>query len=98
MALGSFKHREPPEEVKGSGYVVRSLKAALWAFYNSDSFREGALLAVNLGDDADTTGALYGQTAGAYYGEGDIPKPWRCKFSPTASSSSTSSSAFSGWA
>ncbi len=53
---------------------------------------------MNLGDDADTTGALYGQTAGAYYGEGDIPKPWRCKFSPTASSSSTSSSAFSGWA
>jgi hypothetical protein len=35
------------------GYVVRSLEAALWAFHTSSSFREGALLAANLGDDAD---------------------------------------------
>ena len=76
VASGSFKRREPPE-IKGSGYVVRSLEAALWAFAKSDSFREGALLAVNLGDDADTTGAVYGQLAGAYYGEGGIPEEWR---------------------
>lgn len=78
IALGSFKRREPPE-IEGSGYVVRSLEAALWAFHNGGSFREGALLAVNLGDDADTTGAVYGQLAGAFYGEGGIPKPWRRK-------------------
>ncbi len=78
VALGSFKRREPPE-IRGSGYVVRSLEAALWAFYNGDSFREGALLAVNLGDDADTTGAVYGQLAGAYYGEEGIPASWRRK-------------------
>lgn len=76
VASGSFKRREPPE-IKGSGYVVRSLEAALWAFAKSDSFRQGALLAVNLGDDADTTGAVYGQLAGAYYGEGGIPEEWR---------------------
>ena len=76
VASGSFKRREPPE-IEGSGYVVRSLEAALWAFAKSDSFREGALLAVNLGDDADTTGAVYGQLAGAYYGEGGIPEEWR---------------------
>jgi len=58
-------------------YVVASLEAALWAFHNSDSFQEGCLLAVNLGKDADTTGAIYGQLAGAFYGEKDIPKPWR---------------------
>ncbi len=80
IALGSFKRREPPE-IRGSGYVVRSLEAALWAFHNSGSFREGALLAINLGDDADTTGAVYGQLAGAYYGEGGIPKTWRLKLS-----------------
>lgn len=75
VAKGSFKEHDPPY-IKGSGYVVKSLEAALWAFYNSDSFEEGALLAVNLGDDADTTGAVYGQIAGAYYGVQGIPAHW----------------------
>jgi ADP-ribosylglycohydrolase len=75
IANGSFKQKEPPEII-GSGFVVRSLEAALWAFYRSDSFREGALRAVNLGDDADTTGAIYGQLAGAYYGVNAIPQEW----------------------
>jgi ADP-ribosyl-[dinitrogen reductase] hydrolase len=78
IAQGSFKRRRPPE-IKGTGYVVSSLEAALWAFYRSDSFREGCLLAVNLGDDADTTGAVFGQIAGAYYGESGIPEVWRSK-------------------
>lgn len=78
IATGSFKHRQPPE-IKGTGYVVKSLEAALWAFYHSNSFAEGCLLAVNLGDDADTTGAVYGQLAGAFYGEEGIPKSWREK-------------------
>ena len=75
IAAGSFKHQEPPA-IKGLGYVVKSLEAALWAFHRSSSFREGALLAVNLGDDADTTGAVYGQLAGAYYGDNGIPDAW----------------------
>jgi ADP-ribosylglycohydrolase len=37
------------------------------------------LLAVNLGDDADTTGAVYGQLAGAYYGVDMIPATWHEK-------------------
>ena len=78
IADGSFKIREPPE-IKGTGHVTRALEAALWAFHNSDSFKEGCLLAVNLGDDADTTGAIYGQLAGAYYGEDGIPEEWRSK-------------------
>ena len=76
IAAGSFKTKEPPY-IKGSGYVVESLEAALWAFYRSASFREGALLAVNLGDDADTTGAIYGQLAGAFYGAEGIPAEWK---------------------
>jgi len=75
IANGSFKQKEPPEII-GSGFVMRSLEAALWAFHRSDSFREGALRAVNLGDDADTTGAIYGQLAGAYYGVNAIPRDW----------------------
>jgi ADP-ribosylglycohydrolase len=78
IAAGSFLRREPPE-IKGSGYVVRSLEAALWAFAKSTSFEQGALLAVNLGDDADTTGAVYGQIGGAYYGADGIPERWRSK-------------------
>lgn len=80
IADGSFKRREPPEIV-GSGYAVRSLEAALWAFHRSTDFRSGALLAVNLGDDADTTGAIYGQIAGAHYGVHSIPVSWRQKLS-----------------
>lgn len=76
IVQGSYRHKEPPQ-IQGSGYVVRSLEAALWAFDRSDSFEEGALLAVNLGDDADTTGAVYGQIAGAYYGVEGIPQRWR---------------------
>jgi len=76
IACGSFKEKNPPEIV-GSGYIVESLEAALWAFYRSSDFKEGCLLAVNLGNDADTTGAIYGQIAGAYYGVSDIPELWR---------------------
>ncbi len=78
VARGSFKRREPPI-IQGSGYVVKSLEAALWAFHRSQGFREGCLLAVNLGDDADTTGAVYGQLAGAFYGESGIPAAWRAQ-------------------
>jgi len=80
IACGSFKYREPPE-IKGSGHVVKSLEAALWAFYKSDTFAQGCLKAVNLGDDADTTGAVYGQLAGACYGMQGIPARWSDKIS-----------------
>jgi ADP-ribosyl-[dinitrogen reductase] hydrolase len=76
VARGSFKRRRPPEIV-GSGYVVRSLEAALWAFHTTDDFAAGCLAAANLGDDADTTAAIYGQLAGVYYGLDAIPEDWR---------------------
>jgi len=78
VARGSFKRREPPV-IRGTGYVVESLEAALWAFERSQSFAEGVLLAVNLGEDADTTGAVYGQLAGAFHGETAIPEHWRAR-------------------
>ncbi len=78
VAQGSFKQRNPPD-IAGTGYVVRSMEAALWAFYKSDNFRDGCLLAANLGDDADTTAAIYGQLAGAFYGFSGIPEDWRIK-------------------
>ena len=78
IAAGSFKVKEPPA-IRGTGYVVDALEAALWAFHRSRDFREGTLLAANLGDDADTTAAIYGQLAGAYYGVEGIPAAWRDK-------------------
>jgi ADP-ribosylglycohydrolase len=76
VARGSFRRREPPE-IRGSGYVVKTLEAALWAFNGASDFRQAVLRAVNLGDDADTTGAVCGQLAGACWGEAGIPAAWR---------------------
>jgi ADP-ribosylglycohydrolase len=75
VADGSFQEKDPPK-IRGTGHVVRSLEAALWAFDRASSFREAILLAVNLGDDADTTGAICGQLAGAFYGFEGLPKKW----------------------
>jgi ADP-ribosylglycohydrolase len=75
IACGSFKRKNPPE-IQGTGYVVRSLEAALWSFNNTGSFEAAVLKAANLGDDADTTAAICGQLAGAFYGEPGIPKKW----------------------
>lgn len=75
IARGSFAVKEPPQ-IRGSGYVIHTLEAALWAFHRTDNFRDGALAVVNLGEDADTTGAVYGQIAGAYYGASGVPSEW----------------------
>jgi ADP-ribosyl-[dinitrogen reductase] hydrolase len=63
-------------EVSGTGYSVESLEAALWCFFHTDSFAEAVLAATNLGDDADTTAAIVGQLAGAFYGVQAIPSDW----------------------
>ena len=71
IAQGSFRQKQPPV-IQGSGWVVKSLEASLWAFHDASSFEEAVLRAVNLGDDTDTTGAICGQLAGAYWGESNI--------------------------
>lgn len=63
-------------DVTGSGYCVASLEAALWCFSKHDDFESTILAAANLGDDADTTAAIVGQLAGAYYGVRQIPAAW----------------------
>lgn len=69
-------HTKTRDQIKSSGYVIDTLEAAIWAFHNSTSFEEGVILAANLGDDADTVAAVYGQLAGAYYGELNIDPHW----------------------
>jgi ADP-ribosyl-[dinitrogen reductase] hydrolase len=71
VVVGSY--RDPDTRIVGSGWVKASLEAALWAVDGAASFEEAVLRAVNLGDDADTTGAVAGQIAGARWGESRIP-------------------------
>ena len=68
---GSYKNKSE-DDINSSGYVVHTLEATLWAFYNSNNFKEGLLKAINLGKDSDTIGAIYGSIAGAYYGIDNI--------------------------
>ena len=72
---GSYTRRSPPE-ITGAGHVVHALEAALWAFHQSDSFREGALLAANLGGDSDVVTATYGRWR-RHHGVSAIPGIWR---------------------
>ena len=78
VAQGSFKEKKL-SEIKGTLNILESIEASLWAFNHSSSFAEGALMAVNMGDDADTTAAIFGQLAGAFYGYEAIPIDWRSK-------------------
>lgn len=75
IAEGMWKSKRI-EDVRGSGYAVESLEAAVWCFAQSESFEAAVLAATNLGDDADTTAAIVGQLAGAFYGRRGIPQAW----------------------
>ena len=83
VAAGSFGAKQPPE-IRGTGYVIDALEAALWAFANTDDYASCVLAAANLGDDADTTAAIAGQIAGAYDGLEGIPTAWREKLAMRA--------------
>ena len=75
ISLGDY-FEKAEGQIQGTGYVVQNLEAALWCFWTTETFDEAILKATNLGDDADTTAAVCGQVAGAYYGESGIPKQW----------------------
>lgn len=62
------------DQIKSTGFVRDSLEASLWGLINTNTYLEGLLLVISLGDDTDTIGAIYGQLAGAYYGFNSIPK------------------------
>jgi ADP-ribosyl-[dinitrogen reductase] hydrolase len=80
MATGDFIAKNA-NQIRGNGYCVDSLEAALWCFFNTDTFDAAVLKAANLGDDADTTAAIVGQIAGAFYGVEAIPAHWLARLS-----------------
>ena len=75
IAKGGYRNKSA-DKIRGAGYVVESLEAALWCFLHTDTFESAILKAANLGDDADTTAAICGQLAGAFYGESSIRPKW----------------------
>ena len=75
IADGKYKNKSQ-DQIKSGGYCIETLEAAVWAVYNSSSFSEAVLKAVNLGNDTDSVGAVAGQIAGAIYGFDNIPIEW----------------------
>ena len=78
IARGAWRGKTRAQ-IRSSGYVVDTLEAALWAIGSSENFSEAVLKAVNLGDDADTVGAVTGQIAGAICGYSGIPERWTAR-------------------
>ncbi|MDZ7671942.1 MAG: ADP-ribosylglycohydrolase family protein [Halanaerobiales bacterium] len=72
---GDFKNKDR-KDINSDAFVLNTLEASLWCFYNSDDYESAVKLAVNLGGDTDTTAAVTGQMAGSFYGSSSIPKDW----------------------
>ena len=75
LTFDHFKHL-PESCISSTGYVIHTLEASLWSLFNHDNFADALLAVVNLGDDADTTGAVTGAMAGLLYGSDPIPRAW----------------------
>lgn len=69
-----YELEEP--EIASSGYVLDTLEASLWCLFKANSYEETVIMAVNLGKDTDTTGAVAGGLAGLLYDFESIPKKW----------------------
>ena len=76
--------RFKPWPGQSSGYIVHTVQTIFDGFFNTGSFEDCLVRVVNRGGDADTTGALAGQLAGALYGVQGIPTRWLKKLDPTA--------------
>ncbi|HKL12397.1 MAG TPA: ADP-ribosylglycohydrolase family protein [Halanaerobiales bacterium] len=72
---GDYKNKTK-DQINSDGFVLNTIEASLWAFYNSKSFEEAVTIAINLGGDTDTIAAVTGQMAGAFYGSSEIPDEW----------------------
>ena len=76
IMMGSWRGK-PRSEIRASGYVAHTLEAAIWSVGRTADFQAAVLSAANLGEDADTTGAVAGQLAGALYGISRMPERWK---------------------
>lgn len=75
LSYEEFKNIEL-KDIRSTGYVIDTLEASLWCIFNTTSYKDAVLKAVNLGDDTDTVGAITGGLAGIIYGYDTIPSKW----------------------
>ena len=75
LSYEEFKNIEL-KDIRSTGYVIDTLEASLWCIFNTTSYKNAVLKAVNLGDDANTVGAITGGLAGIIYGYDTIPSKW----------------------
>jgi ADP-ribosyl-[dinitrogen reductase] hydrolase len=78
LLKGLYKNKKRGQ-IRSDNQIVHCLEAALWAFYSTDNFEDGCILAINLGLSSNAIGAIYGQLAGIYYGFTQIPQRWLTK-------------------
>ncbi len=64
------------DEIKSSGFIVHTLEAVLWVVLNTNNFKDSIVLAINLGEDTDTIGAITGSITGVKYGFENMPAEW----------------------
>ena len=64
------------KDIHSTEYVIDTLEASLWCIFNTTNYKDAVLKAVNLGDDANTVGAITGGLAGIIYGYDTIPPEW----------------------
>lgn len=77
LAAADERYRYDRRRVENpGGYLVETLTAVFQALFATDSFESALIDVVNRGGDADTTGAILGMIAGAFYGLHAIPKRW----------------------
>jgi len=65
-----------PYRGQASGYIVETIQTVLHFLFSTGSFEACLVAVVNQGGDADTTGAIAGAIAGAYYGPEELPARW----------------------
>lgn len=81
--IGEFPvFRFTPYPGRAGGFIVDTVQTVLHHFFSTDSFEACVIETVNRGEDADTTGALAGMLAGAFYGLGAIPERWLDRLDP----------------
>lgn len=77
----------PEYQIRGTGFVTDSLRAGMWCFFKTETYKDCVIKAVELGEDTDTTAAIAGGLAGIYYGVGGkkgIPYKWIAKIARRA--------------
>jgi ADP-ribosyl-[dinitrogen reductase] hydrolase len=67
---------------QAGAYVVETLQTVFHFLFTTAAFDECLTGVVNQGGDADTTGAIAGMIAGAFYGLEALPKRWLKRLDP----------------